>query len=61
MKKYIKTTLIILSVVLIIFLPYLLIINFEKFAPLVLITWAFMAAFFIFFKKRERSKRDRKI
>jgi hypothetical protein len=61
MKKYIKTTLVILSIVLIIFLPYLLIINFEKFAPIVLITWAFMAAFFVFFKKKERSGRDKKI
>lgn len=51
MKKRIKFFLIVITALIIIFLPYLLIVDFDRFAPIVLLSWAFMTAAFIFIKK----------
>jgi len=52
LKKLVKKVSALAVICLIVFCPFLLLIDFEKFIPLVLTIWLLSAVYFIFIKSR---------
>jgi hypothetical protein len=52
LKKLVKKTSAVAAILLIFFSPFLLLIDFEKFVPLVLTIWLLSAVYFVFVKSR---------
>jgi membrane protein implicated in regulation of membrane protease activity len=62
MKKYFLRLLVIIAAVVIVFSPYLLIIDFVRYAPIVLMIWFLSVAYYLLIRKRVdrrlKEKRD---
>lgn len=52
MKKIFLKTAVFLAILILIFIPFLLIIDFDRFLPIVLFVWVVSVAYFIFLKKK---------
>ncbi len=60
MKKIVLRILVFAAVIVIIFSPYLLVIDYKKYSPLVLIIWIVSIAYYILLRRRrDRQLRDR--
>jgi hypothetical protein len=53
LKKLVKKTSAVAAIFLIFLSPFLLLIDFEKFIPLVLTIWLLSAVYFVFIKSRQ--------
>jgi len=53
-KKLILKILVFIAVVVLIFSPYLLVLDFKKYSPLLLLIWFVSIAYFLMMKRRER-------
>ena len=52
MKKYFLRLLVFIAIVVLVMSPYLLVIDFVKYAPLVLIVWIVSVAYYLLIKRR---------
>jgi uncharacterized membrane protein (UPF0136 family) len=52
-KQLIKKATAVLAILLVFFSPFLLLVDFQKFIPLVLTVWLLSAVYFVFIKSRE--------
>ena len=54
MKKIIVRVLVFIAIVVLIFSPYLLVIDFKRFSPVLLLIWFVSIAYFLMMKRREK-------
>ncbi len=54
LKKYVKRILAVVVILLLAFSPYLLLVDFEKFSPIVVMIWVLSVVYYIFVRKKEQ-------
>ncbi|MEN8153653.1 MAG: hypothetical protein ABFR75_06485 [Acidobacteriota bacterium] len=52
MKKILQKAAVLFAILILIFVPFLLIIDFDRYLPVVLFVWVISVAYFIFIKKK---------
>jgi len=61
MKKLWMRLLVVITVIVIVLSPYLLIADFERYAPFVLMVWILSIAYYLLLRKRVQSMLDNRI